>query len=86
MPSSNIYNSNNRNPNLSYNGAGSQTSLGSMTLAYNAEQQQTSATNTLGGGTATYQYDGLGERVVKTIGSQTEVYVYDAFGTVGGGI
>jgi RHS repeat-associated protein len=80
MPSSNIYNAKNQDPNLAYDQAGNQTALGALMLSYDANNRQTVATNTLGGGTATYQYDGLGQRVAKALPAQTTVYVYDAFG------
>jgi RHS repeat-associated protein len=80
MPSSNIYNAKNQNPNLTYDQAGNQTALGALLLSYDANNRQTVARDTLGGGAATYQYDGLGQRVVKALPAQTTVYVYNAFG------
>ena len=70
----------NQNPNVSYDQAGNQTSLGPLTLIYDAENRQTSAYNTVTSGSETFAYDGLGQRVMKSLGAQTTVYVYDAFG------
>ena len=80
-PTSNVYinNNNNRNPNFQYDAAGNQTTFGSLSLTYDAENRQSQILN-LGGGTGTLQYDGLGQRVVKSLPSQTTTYVYDAFG------
>jgi len=78
-PTTNIYNASNQDPNVKYDGAGNQTSLGSLTLSYDGENRQSQIKN-LGGGTATLQYDGLGHRVVKSLPSQTTTYVYDGFG------
>lgn len=90
MPTSNIYNSANQNPNLTYDAAGNQTGFGSITLTYDAENRQTSATYIPSGQSCTqtdnscwtgwYVYDGLGQRVEKILDSQSTVYVYDAFG------
>lgn len=66
----------------SYDAAGNQLTFGSHTLAYDAENRQTSATDSpsYGGGQAIYVYDGDGRRVEKIIGSQTTTHVYDIFG------
>jgi RHS repeat-associated protein len=79
-PSGDVYNAaNNQNPNFSYDAAGNQTTFGSLTLSYDAENRQWKMVD-MGGGTGTFQYDGLGHRVVKVLPSLTTTYVYDGFG------
>ncbi len=86
MPSSNVYNGKNQNPStgITYDNAGNQTALGSVTLSYDAQNRQVGSAGIVGG-SASYQYDGAGQRVLKTVGSQpmssqTILYVFDAFG------
>jgi RHS repeat-associated protein len=65
-----------------YDSAGRQLMANGNTLAYDAENRQTSVTSpgSTGGGTETYAYDGNGHRVEKSGPGGTTVCVYDAFG------
>jgi RHS repeat-associated protein len=56
----------------------SETFLGSM--AYDADNHQTTFTDPVTSAVSTYTYDGDGNRVRKVTPSETTVYVYDAFG------
>lgn len=82
-PTGNIYTSQNRVSGVQYDLAGNQTSFGSKTVSYDAENRQTQVTESqqYGGGYTAYLYDGLGQRVWKVnTGGQSTVYVYDAMG------
>ena len=58
-----------------YDNAGNLTAYATRTLAYDAENRQTTLSD---GGS--YEYDGEGRRVKKVAAGVTTVYVYDAFG------
>ena len=72
--------SNNRCQDLGYDDAGNVLSYGGRTLDYDAENRQTSLTESGGAPVYTYHYDGEGRRVKKVTSQGTTVYVYDAFG------
>ncbi len=78
----NPYNSaNNRLLSGKYDAAGNQTEVGSYSLLYNAENQQTQAVDNVSEGQVSYGYDGFGQRVTKSNNGQVStVYVYDIFG------
>ena len=61
-----------------YDAAGNQTSFDGMTLTYDAEGRNVSAS--WSGGTVTFFYDGEGHRVKKVSGGITTYYVYNALG------
>jgi RHS repeat-associated protein len=83
IPTANVYNGKNQNPNFSYDAAENQTAVSGLNLTYDAQNRQVGATNVNGtGGTATCQYDGAGQRVTKALPSGMTVYVYDAFGAL----
>ncbi len=77
----NPYNSaNNRLLSGRYDAAGNQTQVGSYSLSYNAENEQTQAVDNVSEGQVSYGYDGFGERVTKSNNGQVStVYVYDIF-------
>jgi len=81
-PTSNVYNSKNQMSTASYDASGNELTMGSYTLAYDAENHQASESNTIGNPSASYNYDGSGRRVVRMVGAQTTVYIYDAFGAL----
>ena len=67
-PNDNVYNSgNNRISSGSYDASGNQTAIGSYSIAYDAENHQTTALDNTTQGQATYVYDGDGRRVQKII-------------------
>ncbi len=78
----NPYNSaSNRLLSGKYDAAGNQTQVGSYSLSYNAENQQTQAVDNVSEGQVTYGYDGFGQRMTKSNNGQVStVYVYDIFG------
>jgi RHS repeat-associated protein len=63
---------NNRLNTYSYDLAGNQTTDGSHTYGFNAENQMVS----MDGGAATYAYDGEDRRMKRTVGSETTYYFY----------
>jgi YD repeat-containing protein len=65
-PTANVY-SGNRIGGASYDAAGNQLVVNGDTLAYDAENRQSSATDGVTHGVETYEYDGEGRRVKKTI-------------------
>jgi len=81
-PNNNVYNSgNNRITGGSYDASGNQTVIGSYSIAYDAENHQTTALDNTTQGQATYVYDGDGRRVQKIIqNGPITTYVYDAEG------
>ncbi|MBV9269106.1 MAG: hypothetical protein JO061_23250 [Acidobacteriaceae bacterium] len=91
-PTSNVFNQNNNNHNqmngASYDASGNQSVVNGDMIAYDAENQQVSATEpaNLGGGTETYIYDGNGQRVEKAGPNSTIVYAYDVFGNLAASI
>ncbi len=80
--STNVFRAANQMAGVPYDAAGNQLVVNGDTLAYDAENRQTSASEpaAYGGGTAQYFYDGLGQRVEKLLNSNPTVYVYDAQG------
>ncbi|MBV9760485.1 MAG: RHS repeat protein, partial [Acidobacteriaceae bacterium] len=80
-PNGNIFNGKNQIGSSPYDAAGNMLALPpGMTFAYDAENRQTSETNS-GGLSATYAYDGEGKRVEKILSNgQKVLYVYDALG------
>ncbi|MBV9768363.1 MAG: hypothetical protein JOZ32_02225, partial [Bryobacterales bacterium] len=80
-PNGNIFNGKNQIGTSPYDAAGNMLALPpGMTFAYDAENRQTSETNS-SGLSATYAYDSDGKRVEKILSSgQKVLYVYDALG------
>ncbi|MBV9768848.1 MAG: hypothetical protein JOZ32_04695, partial [Bryobacterales bacterium] len=80
-PNGNIFNGKNQIGSSPYDAAGNMLALPpGMTFAYDAENRQTSETNS-GGLSASYLYDGEGKRVEKILSNgQKVLYVYDALG------
>jgi RHS repeat-associated protein len=78
-----VFTSQNQISGVQYDAAGNQTSFGSRTISYDAENRQRIVTESqqYGGDYMGYLYDGLGQRVWKynSQGPNT-VYVYDALG------
>jgi RHS repeat-associated protein len=62
---------------VSYDTAGNQTTFGSLSMNYDAENRTTTVS---GAGSGTYSYDGDGRRVKKVWGATTTFYLYDALG------
>ena len=78
-PTANAF-TNNRINGTSYDLSGNQLVVNGDTLAYDAENRQSAATDNTTHVTQKYLYDGAGQRVEKTItGGVTTVYVYDIF-------
>jgi len=67
-------------PGFTYDSAGNLTNLPTLAMQYDAEERQTSITQT--GATSTYLYDAEGRRVQKVSAGQTTTYVYDAMGNL----
>ena len=79
-PTTNAF-TNNRINGASYDLSGNQLVVNGDTLAYDAENRQSAATDNTTHVMQKYLYDGAGQRVEKTIvGGATTVYVYDIFG------
>ncbi|MBV9770753.1 MAG: hypothetical protein JOZ32_14355 [Bryobacterales bacterium] len=80
-PNGNIFNGKNQIGSSPYDAAGNMLALPpGMTFAYDAENRQTSETNS-SGLSASYLYDGDGKRVEKILSNgQKVLYVYDAWG------
>jgi RHS repeat-associated protein len=74
--------SNNQLVNGNYDLSGNQQTVGTFTLAYDAENRQVSETTTGGTSPATYLYDGDGRRVEKLVGTIQTFYIYDASGNL----